>query len=50
GGDPIGRRVRVGDEPERVFRVVGVVEDVRPFIEGESPPAEIYWSNRQLPR
>lgn len=48
-GDAVGKRVRL-DRRELWFEVVGVVEDTRPFIQGESPPAEIYWSNRQYGR
>ena len=32
------------------FTIVGVVADVKPVRPGSAPEAEIYWSNRQLPR
>lgn len=48
-GDPIGKRFSI-ELSDRVMEVVGVVEDTRPYIAGESPPAEVYWSNRQFGR
>ncbi len=45
----VGRIVRL-PELELTFEVVGVVADVDPLTPGQTAPAEIYWSNRQLGR
>jgi putative ABC transport system permease protein len=47
--DPIGRVIRML-EHETDFTIVGVVRDVPPVNPGEATPAQIFWSNRQLPR
>jgi len=45
----LGREVRVQDM-DLAFRIVGVVADVPVLEPGRPVPAEIFWSNRQLPR
>jgi putative ABC transport system permease protein len=47
--DPIGQRFTMGDR-EMELTIVGVVPDVPSLRPGEPTPAEVYWSNRQLPR
>lgn len=47
--DPVGRTLEL-PETELSFRVVGVVADVPRLVPGEPAQAEIFWSNRQLPR
>jgi len=46
---PLGRRVRMV-EMAAEFEVVGVVADVPPVRPGDEVPAQIFWSNRQVPR
>lgn len=48
-GEVLGRTLTLPDQ-ELTFRVVGVVADVAPLTPGTSPEAELFWSNRQLPR
>jgi putative ABC transport system permease protein len=47
--DPLGHVVFL-PESDLSVRVVGVVADVPPIVPGEPTQAEIFWSNRQLPR
>ena len=49
GSEPLGRRVYMV-EHEDEFTVVGVVPDVPPLRPGDEVPAQIFWSNRQVPR
>ena len=46
---PIGRTIHMA-EHEADFTIVGVVKDVPPIDPGDPVPAQIFWSNRQLPR
>ena len=48
-GRPLGRRIFM-EEYEAEFEVVGVVADVPPVRPGDPVPAQIFWSNRQVPR
>ena len=47
----VGRRLKLGREPERWYRVVGVVEDQAPtgFAPGQLPPARAYFPLTQRP-
>jgi putative ABC transport system permease protein len=49
GTEPLGRRIYMS-ELDREFTVVGVVTDVQPLRPGDDIPAQIFWSNRQMPR
>jgi putative ABC transport system permease protein len=49
GAEPLGRRIYMV-EHEDEFTVVGVVADVPPLRPGDEVPAQIFWSNRQVPR
>lgn len=49
GDQPLGRRIFMM-EHEAEFEVVGVVADVPPVRPGDEVPAQIFWSNRQVPR
>ena len=49
GGRPLGRRIHMA-EYDAEFEVVGVVADVPPVRPGDEVPAQIFWSNRQMPR
>lgn len=49
GSDPLGRTLRL-PESGLELRITGVVADVSPLVPGEATGAEIFWSNRQLPR
>jgi putative ABC transport system permease protein len=49
GTAPLGRRIHML-EHDADFVVVGVVRDVPPVKPGEPTPAQIFWSNAQVPR
>jgi putative ABC transport system permease protein len=49
GGRPLGRRIHMA-EFDTELEVVGVVADVPPVRPGDEVPAQIFWSNRQMPR
>jgi predicted permease len=49
GESAVGRVLRI-PEREQSFRVAGVVADVPALVPGEPTEAEIFWSNRQIPR
>jgi putative ABC transport system permease protein len=49
GDRPLGRRIYM-IEHEAEFEIVGVVADVPPVRPGDDVPAQIFWSNRQIPR
>ena len=49
GTEPVGRRVYMIEHDDE-FTVVGVVADVPPLRPGDEVPAQIFWSNRQVPR
>ena len=42
GGDPVGRRIRVGLEEQDWLMVVGVISDVRGVLDDERPAPNIY--------
>jgi predicted permease len=46
-GEPLGRRIRVGEEPWRT--IVGVVGSVRQTALDEAPEPEMYWPQLQSP-
>jgi predicted permease len=45
--DPLGQRVTV---EEHEAQIVGVVQDVRPFLPNQATGPEIFWPRRQFPR
>lgn len=49
GMDPLGHSLRL-PEGGLELRIVGVVADVPPLVPNEPADAEVFWSNRQLPR
>lgn len=49
GVDPLGHTLRL-PESELALRIVGVVADVPPLVPHAATHAEVFWSNRQLPR
>lgn len=49
GAEPVGRRVHMVEQ-QADFTIVGVVRDVPSVNPGEPVPAQIFWSNRQVPR
>lgn len=49
GREPLGRRVHMVEQ-RADFTIVGVVRDVPPLKPGDPVPAQIFWSNRQIPR
>lgn len=49
GVDPLDRTLRL-PESELALRIVGVVADVPPLVPHQAVDAEVFWSNRQLPR
>jgi putative ABC transport system permease protein len=48
-GDPLGHLVRLTEHDAEVT-VVGVVRDVPPVRPDAAVPAQLFWSNRQIPR